>query len=184
MNWPAALDNHKALILLYLLDTSVLITAHNLYYPVNRVPEFWGWLRHVGSLGAVKIPAECFEEVKDGRKDGAKDLLYAWLKQADTKVALLLDEDVDPMVVAKVISDGYANDLTEDEIELVGRDPFVIAYALMDAANRCVVTTEVSKPARTRHNRHVPDVCKTLGVNCCDTFAFTRQLDFSTDWED
>jgi len=132
----------------------------------------------------VKIPLECYEEVKDGRKDGQKDLLYAWLKEPETKETLLLDEEVDPALVAKVISDGYAKDLTEDEIELLGRDPFIIAYALANSADRWVVTTEVSKPRRTRHNRHVPDVCKTLGVNCCDTFALAKSLNFSTSWEE
>ena len=28
--------------MLYLLDANVLITAHNLYYPIDAVPEFWG----------------------------------------------------------------------------------------------------------------------------------------------
>ncbi|WP_410001046.1 DUF4411 family protein [Rhizobium leguminosarum] len=26
---------------MHLLDANVLITAHNLYYPIQRVPEFW-----------------------------------------------------------------------------------------------------------------------------------------------
>ena len=28
--------------MLYLLDANVLITAHNLYYPIDSVPEFFG----------------------------------------------------------------------------------------------------------------------------------------------
>ena len=32
--------------MLFLLDASVLITANNTYYPIERVPEFWEWLAH------------------------------------------------------------------------------------------------------------------------------------------
>jgi hypothetical protein len=62
------------------------------------------------------------------------------------------------------------------------RDPFLLAYAMTNPAERRVVTVEVSKPSRTRQNRHLPDVCKTLGLNCCDT-ALIRALGFRTDWK-
>lgn len=165
--------------MLYLLDSGVLITASNLYYPVDRVPEFWAWLRHVGENGNVKVPAEIYEEIKDGRDD---DLLLAWIKGEESKRALLFEEEADVGHVRQVIARGYANDLTDDEVEELGKDPFLIAYALADAANRCIVTTEVSKPRRRRQNRHVPDVCDVLGVQWCDTFAFTRALNFTTSW--
>ena len=38
--------------MLYLLDASVLITAYNSYYPIDRVPEYWEWLVHMGGLDA------------------------------------------------------------------------------------------------------------------------------------
>lgn len=169
--------------MLYLLDANVLITAHNLYYPVGSVPEFWSWLCHMGVLSRIKIPLEVYEEVKDGSTDEAKDLLFGWIKDEAVKAALLLPDEADPLLVAQVISQGYANDLTDEEVEQIGRDPFLIAYGLASAAERCVVTTEVSKPKRIRQNRHVPDVCASLGVNCCDTFTMLRALQFSTAWK-
>jgi Domain of unknown function (DUF4411) len=96
---------------------------------------------------------------------------------------MLLDEKVDQRLVARVISEGYAPDLTEDEILQLGRDPFLIAYALADPVNRCVVTTEASKPTKQRQNRRIPDVCASLGVKCCDTFAMARALGFKTGWK-
>jgi Domain of unknown function (DUF4411) len=36
--------------MLYLPDASVLITAHNLYYPIDRVPEYWEWLSYISSV--------------------------------------------------------------------------------------------------------------------------------------
>jgi hypothetical protein len=169
--------------MLYLLDANVLITAHNLYYGIGTVPEFWAWLAHHGRAGNVKMPLEPFEEVKDGSNDEEADLLYAWIRDDDNKAAILLaGEEVDQELVARVLREGYAPNLNDGEIEQIGRDPFLIAYALADPAERCVVTTEVSRPTLTRQNRRIPDVCKTMGVQCCDTFAMTRALKFSTKW--
>lgn len=163
--------------MIYLLDANVLIDANRDYYPIDRVPEFWGWLVHQGTGGAVKIPLEIYEEVRDGT-----DQLATWAKDDATEVALLLEEAADPGLVSQITEQGYANDLTDDEIEKVGRDPFLMSYALSDLANYTIVTTEVSKPKRIRANRHVPDVCQTFGIRCRDTFEFVRELDFSTNW--
>ncbi len=168
--------------MLYVLDANVLITAHNLYYPVDGVPEFWAWLTHKGDVGEIKIPLELYEEVKDGSTDEQKDLLYAWIKEEAVKAAILLEEEVDPELVARVINEGYAPDLTDDEVLQIGRDPFLIAYALASPADRCVVTTEVSAVRKQRQNRRIPDVCDTVGVSCCHTFAMTKALGFKTGW--
>jgi hypothetical protein len=168
--------------MLYLADANVLITANNLYYPIDRVPEYWEWLAYMGGQGRVKMPFEIFEEVKDGPKDAEKDLLFAWLQDDANKNALLLDEKVDPGLVQKVIAEGYAFDLTDDEVEQIGRDPFLIAYGLA-SKERCVVTVETSAPSKQRQNRKVPDVCKTMGVNYCNPFEFNRILGFSTQWK-
>lgn len=168
--------------MLYLLDANVLITAHHLYYPVDAVPEFWSWLAHKGGNGELKMPLETFEEVRDGGNDAERDLLYAWVQQEANRTAILFDEVVDAALVRRVLDIGYAPDLTDDEIEQIGRDPFLIAYALASPADRCVVSTEASAPRRQRQNRRVPDVCAALGVSCCDTFAMLRALRFTTHW--
>jgi len=65
--------------LLYLLDANTLINAKNLYYPIERVPEFWDWLIHQGQQSNIKIPIEIYEEFKDTKpKDGEKDELTLW----------------------------------------------------------------------------------------------------------
>ena len=168
--------------MLYLLDASVLITANNSYYAIDQVPEYWEWLTYMGSQGRVKMPFEIFEEVKEGPKDDEKDLLFAWLQQEANKKALLLDEKVDLDLVQKVIAEGYGPDLSDDEIEQVGRDPFLIAYGLV-AVERSVVTVETSAPKKQRQNRKVPDVCKGMGANCCNPFEFNRALGFRTQWK-
>jgi hypothetical protein len=161
--------------MLYLLDANVLITAKNQYYEFGRVDQYWEWLAFQGEQGHVKIPIEIYEEITVGKDD-----LAAWAKA--NKEALLLEEEVDVGLVQHVTSAGYAPDLTDIELEAVGRDPFLIAYALVDVENRTVVTGEV-RSNKQRQNRPIPSVCDTLGVKSCDQFAFGRSLDFRTNWK-
>ena len=163
--------------MLYFLDANVLIDANRDYYPIARIPEFWKWLEHNGIEGRVKIPREMYEEITPGTDD-----LTEWVRDKDIKGALLLDEEADASLVSRVIDEGYASDLTDDEVEKVSMDPFLIAYALAAPSDRCIVTNEGSKPRQQRANRHVPDVCRDLGLMCCNTFEFVRALDFKTGW--
>jgi hypothetical protein len=164
---------------IYLLDANILITAANTYYTISRVPEFWSWLQHQGTSGHIKIPVEMYEEVLEGRKED--DELLDWVKNDANRKALLFDEASKPDLVQRVVKDGYAGDLTDDEVEKLGRDPFLISYGLVESS-RCIVTTEVSKPTKTRHNRHVPDVCATLKVSCCGPWDLNKHLGFKTGW--
>lgn len=104
------------------------------------------------------------------------------IPRATASWCLLLDEDVDPPLFQHVVANRYAPDLTDVEIIEIGRDPFLIAYALA-GSDRCVVTTEVSKPGKQRQNRKIPDVCNTLGVTCYNPFLVYRALGFRTAWK-
>ena len=157
--------------MLYLLDANVPIDANRDYYPIDRVPQFWEWLVGLGQMGQVKIPREIYEEVTVGN-----DAVANWLRENAT--AMLLEEAVSPQMSARVIEEGYAPDLTDDEIETVGKDPFLIAYALIDPADRVVVSNEGSRPARQRANRHVPDVCRGFNIRSINVYKLIRELDF------
>jgi hypothetical protein len=171
---------------LYLFDANVLITANNTYYAIDQVPEYWEWIQYQGEAGNIKLAAEIMDEIVAGQntQKGKKneDLLLIWIKQPVIKKALLFDEEVDASIVASVIDGGYAPDLTDTELEVVGRDPFLVAYALA-GKDRCVVTTETSSPKKQRQNRKLPDVCKTFNVECHTPFKVNRDLGFKTDWK-
>jgi hypothetical protein len=167
--------------MLYLLDANVLITANGSYYPLDQIPEFWDWIHYQATSDRIKIPREIMEEIKAGRKDD--DPLLDWICTPEIEASLLLKEAVDVALVQNVVTTGYAPDLRDDEVEKLGRDPFLIAYALADSANRTVVTLEVSRPSTLRANRKVPDVCKAVGVVSCGPFALNKALGFSTGWK-
>jgi len=164
----------------YLLDANVLIDAHNKYYAIDMVPEFWDWLLYSASAGDIAMPLETFEEVRGGA-DAKKDLLNEWLCRDAVEEALVLAEEVDTGILARVMN-AYAPDLTDSEVEQLGRDPFLITYGLVRPQQRLVVSNEVSKPSKQRANKKVPDVCRQVGVACCDTFAMLRALGFRTGW--
>ena len=159
----------------YLLDSNVLIDADRDYYPIDRVPEFWEWLLHLAEHDLLKVPIEVFEEIKEG-----KDQLSTWIKEH--KAVLLEETELGTDPVRRVVERGYAPDLTEDELEKLGADPFIVGYGVALPEQVTVVTMERSKPNRQRANRHIPDVCAQLGVPCIDTYELLRRLDFRTDW--
>jgi hypothetical protein len=77
--------------LLHLLDANVLITANRLYYPLERVPEYWDWLLHYGQHGQLKLPVEMAEEIREGSDDLAAWLMIAviWMCWFWTKMPML-----------------------------------------------------------------------------------------------
>lgn len=154
----------------YLLDANVLITAHNQYYPMDRVPQFWRWLLSQSGADRVKIPEEIIDEIK-----GEQNPVAQWCKEhRDT---LMLQEEAQAANVERVYAEGYGAP-DDTAVERIGNDPFLMAYALADAENRCVVTLETRKPSRKPHNRKIPDVCETLSIPWRDTFGLIRVLDF------
>lgn len=155
----------------------MLITASNTYYPIDQIPEFWEWLQFQGQAGKIKLPVDIMEEILAGKRDD--DPL---MKDAVNKKALLLDEAVNSDLVNTVVEQGYSSDLTDDQLEEIGRDPFLVAYA-MSSADRWVVTREVSAPSKKRQNRKLPDVCMTFDVSWCDPFRVNRELGFKTGWK-
>lgn len=165
-------------LVIYLLDADTLIRANSTYYPIKRFPVFWEWLRHHGAAGLIKIPLEQYEEIVIGKGE-----LVDWLKDEETKAALLFDEEADPALVTEVTERGYAPDLDEAEQEKVGRDPFLIAYGYAAPNERCLVTFEVSAPKKQRSNRKIPDICNDLNVSCGTLFDLIEALDFTTEWK-
>ena len=169
--------------MLYLLDANTLIDAKRDYYPIGRVPEFWEWVVFYGEKGKIKVPIEVYEEFSDTKdKNGKKDELAVWSEQSEVREALLLNEEAEQDLVARITYGGYVPNPTDDDLVKIGRDPFLLSYALKDLENRYIVSTEVSKPSKKGANRKVPDVCGDFKIRCINNFQMFRELNFSTNW--
>ena len=160
--------------MLYLIDANVLIRAHEDYYPLDRVPQFWTWLEREAVAGNIKMPFEIHDEIAVSTGP-----LRDWVCDQSIKHALILDEEPNDDLVDRVLTEGYGENLTDSDLEKIGQDPFLIAYALA-AEDRVVVTKETSKPSAQHANRKIPDVCDTLTLKWMTDFELYRILEFTT----
>ena len=156
--------------MLYLLDANVLIRAPS--YCLDQVPQFWKWRLGMAKAGNVKMPFRFTRNRRRKRPSAHVDLRVAHQEGAHSY------QEVDADLFDKVMS-RYGTDLTDSDLEKIGRDPLLIAYALA-ASDRVIVTKEVSKPSKKGANRKIPDVCNDLGVKWMTDFEFFRTLGFTT----
>ncbi|MFQ5973807.1 MAG: DUF4411 family protein [Alphaproteobacteria bacterium] len=156
--------------MIYFLDADFLIRAKNEHFQIDRVPEFWDWLVQNGRAGKIKIPLPIYEEIVR-REDPLKD----WLS---SNKEILRIEDPNALVLVPEILALYGDDLTEDELETIGSDPFLVAYAKHHRG--AVVTREASRPSSSRANRRLPDVCREARVRVVREAQLIQELDFRT----
>lgn len=171
--------------MLYLFDANVLITLNNTYYAIDQVPEYWDWIQYQAEMGNIKLPVEIMNEILAG-KDSQKakdDRLLKWIIQPEIQKILVLDERVNDDFLRRVIEEGYGPEVTDTELEVIGRDPFLVAYGMADQGNRCIVTTEVSAPSRQRQNRQLPNVSEQFGIQWFPPHVANRTLGFKTGWK-
>lgn len=162
---------------MYLLDANTIMEAHGTFNPVDRIPQFWDWLLAQAEAGLVKMPYEIY-----GEFDGKYGLHVEWINSPEVKAALLLDETADPSLVRQVIDDGYqGQDPNFDDVQHTkyGKDPFLVAYALVDPSERVVVTREVSKRSKRLGNTKMPDACDDCYVEWINDFQLYSLLDFN-----
>lgn len=161
----------------FLIDANVIIAAYMSYYPFDKIPQFWRWLRSKCEQGVIKIPSANFQEITPGPETA----ILAWLRQPKVVRDLVLAEVPSRQLINRVFDEGYGNDLSLDYQEQLMADATLIASAMIgDGEFRTVVTKETSKRGVvTPHKRKIPDVCKTLGVPCISDFElFFKVLDF------
>lgn len=88
--------------MLYLLDANLMIRAHEDYYPIDRIPQFWTWLASLGANGTVKVPHEIYQEIAVSTGP-----LHDWLTDMAISEAMLLDMTTDPSHLNQVLTGGY-----------------------------------------------------------------------------
>ncbi len=170
----------------YLLDANVLINAHDQYYPIHRIPQFWDWIIENAKSDRIKMPFEMLAEVKRGnqnrRKQLQEDELLRWLGRDNHEATLCLDASADRYIVNRVYREGYEiPQPSQDELNKIGKDPILIAYALAESDCK-IVTMEAKQPNATdimkKIKRKIPFVCRKLCIKCIDTFELIDELDF------
>ena len=165
---------------LYLLDSSVLITANASYYEYGRIPHFWEWISRRARDGVIKIPIPVLNEITPSKKDPN---FLAWLNANIPDLSFT--EPLSQTDLVHVLRRGYSyspSAIAAGDTAQTENDALLVAMALASSSSRCVVTLErpqgstatLPKPG----NRRIPLVCDLLGVKWIDTFDLIRELDF------
>ena len=151
--------------MIYFLDTNVLIDADQLHFSIRERQDYWNWLLSLGKKGQLKIPESVYDEVKD------KDLV-GWLEEHKT-VFLCRTEEC--LIALPKVAQGYGDPLlSEEELEMLGADPFIIAHAIV--AGGTVVTHEKPTNATIPKNKKIPSVCQALNVPCLTLLTFMWEM--------
>jgi hypothetical protein len=159
----------------YVLDSNFFIQAHRLHYPLDVATGFWSKLRQLAQDGKVcsidKVKKELFDK---------NDALEAWCSAhlpahffKDTTLTMSAYAQVTAWAMSR--SDHYLPKALNVFLDADEADAFLVAYCLADAANRVVVTHEISAPLKTG-NVKIPDACIALNVSYVNTIEMFRQL--------
>jgi hypothetical protein len=148
----------------YVLDSNFFIQAHRAYYPMDVAIGFWVKVRQLAEQGKIisidKVKKELYDK---------NDVLEDWCRNnlpADFfKDTSALVQTSYPQVIAWAISrqEHYTLGALNEFLDADEADAFLVAYGHADAADRCIVTQEVSEPNRKTKIK-IPEACTALNV--------------------
>jgi Domain of unknown function (DUF4411) len=141
-------------MVIYCIDTSALIEAWQVDYPIENFPRFWHRMDELIKAGRLVAPGEVLREVTK-----RSDELHTWLN-ARKQMFRELVEAVQ-IEVASVLAK-YPRLVGERKLR-TSADPFVISLARV--GGHLIVTDEKLTGSLQRPN--IPDVCADLGMPPC-----------------
>ena len=161
---------------IYILDTSVLIQAHRVYYSFDIAPAFWNFL--IESVKTDKIVS--VDRVNDEILKG-NDELADWVRNDFSFAFENTKDDSDVLInYSKLMK--WANKSTQfiqaakDEFARADNaDAWTIAYA---STHNCVLVTQEVLNNNIRRKIPIPNVCVAFDVKYIDTFTLLRELNF------
>lgn len=149
MNSPLNQDQ-----IVYSFDTSSLIKASAVLYPMENFPSLWDKMKELIRNGRLKMSEPAFDEAMRGT------VLKNWCDEKGLQSFLESKvNDLDQEAVRTILSQYPKLINVEKSTSLA--DPWVIALAMR--YQRGVVVTE-EQPTGDLANPKIPDVCKDLGL--------------------
>lgn len=160
----------------YILDTSVFIQAHRVYYASDIAPAFWNFLKNAANDNILLSVDRVFDEIIKG-----KDQLANWASKEFSSAFEDTKKDLNVLQKYAAIMQ-WANNQTQynqnakaEFAKAENADAWVIAYAL--AYHSTIVTQEVLD-AQIKRKIPIPNVCKAFNIRPIDTFTLLRELKF------
>jgi predicted nucleic acid-binding protein len=138
----------------YCIDTSALIEAWQVDYPIENFPGFWNRMEELIETGRLVAPDEVLREMTK-----RSDELHAWLEARKQ----MFRELIEPVQIeAAAVLAKYPRLVGERKFR-TSADPFVIALARVEGLR--IITDE--KPTGSLQRPNIPDVCTDLGMPPC-----------------
>lgn len=156
------LNQHQ---LLYSLDTSALIDAYQVWYPLENFPSFWQKMVELIKNNRLKMAQFAFEEAM--RESDIKQ----WCSENDLKPYLQVSVDAAQQTTVRQILAQFPK-LLDTRTGKSGADPWVIALAMR--SHNCVVVTH-EKPTGRPNRPKIPDVCQARSIECVDIAAVIKK---------
>ncbi len=141
-------------MVIYCIDTSALIEAWQIDYPVDNFPGFWDRIDELIDAKRLVAPEEVLRETKK-----RSDELHDWL---NTRKQMFRDLEEAVQIEATAVLAKYPRLVGERKLR-TSADPFVIALARVEGLQ--IVTDE--KPTGSLQRPNIPDVCSDLGMPPC-----------------
>jgi hypothetical protein len=151
----------------YLLDSNIFIQAKNMHYGFDFCPAFWNWLLEENASGKVYSIAKVGDELVAG-----DDELAEWAKERTDGFFLpVKPEMLQRMVEVStwVTRQSYTQAAIDGFFKVA--DYYLVVHAL--TTGDTVVTHE--KPAGSRRNVKIPDVCVGLGIKMMSPYEMLRK---------
>jgi len=137
--------------LIFCIDTSSIIEARSVRYPVPVFPSLWEKIEKAISQANIISPEIVRDELK--RNDPA---CYTWAKNQS---GLFIPPDDALIKGVQAVLKSHRK-LVDENLSYDQADPYVISLAQL---RECTVVTE-EKPGPSKRKDKIPDVCKSLGV--------------------
>lgn len=162
----------------YLLDSSVLIQAHRLYYRFTTCPGFWESVIWHCKQGRIRSIDKVVEELAAG-----KDALAHWANKTCPKPFFekTTDQAIGATYGKLIIWAHGKSQFTPAALSTFATvaDGWLVAYA--HEHKYTLVTLEEPAPASQTEVK-IPDVCRAHSVDYVNTFQMLEQLDISFEW--
>ncbi len=154
--------------MVYVLDSSILISSKRNDFRPEEKTGFWQWLVELGKEGMIIIPERVYEELGAGT-----DELPGWLdkhKSLFWKPSSICRNE--QAMVIHAYESIWETPPPKHILSRLGADPYVIAHAL--AAQGTVVANEGRTGSKV--DVKIPVVCDRLSLPCISLARFLWNL--------
>lgn len=146
----------------YCIDSSSLISAKHIRYPMDNFPSVWEKFEDLIKDGTFVISRHVYDEVTHGEDD-----LAVWMKKHSKLVV-----QVDAALIQETARLTTAYSIVDPDSTKEIADPYVVALAKL----RSIPCVNEETSSKGKKYMKIPDVCEKEGVRSMTLVQVIREL--------